>query len=94
MDYAEADSKFHNDIILASGSPRLVTLINNLMDSLQMMDMRAVSFRHPERIEESLAEHLRIIQAFKAKDEVLAEQLTREHFQHTRSYYESHLESR
>jgi DNA-binding GntR family transcriptional regulator len=94
IDYAQADSKFHNDIILASGSSRLFTLVNNLMDSLQMMDMRAVSFRYPERINESLAEHLRIIDAFKAKDEMLAEQLTREHFRRTLSFYEKHLESR
>ncbi len=94
IDYAQADSKFHKDIILASGSSRLITLVNNLMDNLQMMDMRAVSFRYPERIKESLAEHLKIIQAFKAKDEILAEQLTREHFRRTLSFYEKHLESR
>jgi DNA-binding GntR family transcriptional regulator len=94
IDYAQADAKFHNDIILASGSTRLAILVNNLMDSLQMMDMRAVSFKYPERIQESLAEHLRIIEAFKAKDEMLAEQLTREHFRRTRSFYERHLESR
>jgi DNA-binding GntR family transcriptional regulator len=94
IDYTQADSKFHNDIILASGSSRLVTLVNNLMDNLQMMDMRAVSFKYPERINESLAEHLQIIDAFKAKDEMRAEQLTREHFQRTRSFYEKHLESR
>jgi DNA-binding GntR family transcriptional regulator len=94
IDYGQADSKFHNDIILASGSSRLITLVNNLMDSLQMMDMRAVSFKYPERINESLAEHLRIIDAFKAKDEMRAEQLTREHFRRTRSFYEKHLESK
>jgi len=58
-----------------------------------MLDMRAVSFRYPERIKESLAEHLKIIEAFKAKDAILAENLTREHFQRTRFYYEKHLES-
>ena len=93
LDYAEADEQFHSEIIRASGSTRLVGLINNLKDSLQMLDMRAVSFRYPERIKESLAEHLKIIEAFKAKDAVLAETLTRDHFQHTRFYYEKHLES-
>jgi len=93
IDYAQADEQFHSDIIQASGSTRLVGLVNNLTDSLQMLDMRAVSFRYPERIKESLAEHLKIIDAFRARDAVMAEKLTREHFQHTRFYYEKHLES-
>jgi DNA-binding GntR family transcriptional regulator len=93
LDYAEADEQFHSEIIRASGSTRLVRLVTNLKDSLQMLDMRAVSFRYPERIKESLAEHLKIIEAFKAGDAVLAENLTRKHFQHTRFYYEKHLES-
>ena len=94
IDYAEADEAFHNEIIGASGSTRLVELIGNLKDSLQMLDMRTVSFRYPERIKESLSEHLKIMKAFKARNMVLAERLTREHFQHTRRYYEKHLESR
>lgn len=93
IDYAQADEQFHSEIIQASGSTRLVGLVNNLTDSLQMLDMRAVSFRYPERIKESLAEHLKIIDAFRARDAVMAENLTREHFQHTRFYYEKHLQS-
>ena len=93
IDYAEADETFHSEIIQAPGSARLLSLVNNLKDSLQMLDMRAASFRYPERIKESLAEHLGIIKAFRAKDAALAERLTREHFQHTRVYYEKHLES-
>jgi DNA-binding GntR family transcriptional regulator len=92
--YAEADEQFHSEIIEASGSTRLIGLVNNLKDSLQMLDMRAVSFRYPERIRRSLDEHLKIIEAVKARDGALAETLTREHFQHTRTYYEKHLESR
>jgi DNA-binding GntR family transcriptional regulator len=93
IDYAQVDEHFHNEIIMTSGSTRLVGLVNNLKDSLQMLDMRAVSFHYPERIKQSLAEHLKIVEAFKAKDAVLAEKLTREHFQNTRVYYEKHLES-
>ena len=92
IDYAQADEQFHSEIIQAAGSTRLVGLVSNLTDSLQMLDMRAVSFRFPERIKESLAEHLKIIKAFQARDEALAEKLTREHFQRTRSYYESFLD--
>jgi DNA-binding GntR family transcriptional regulator len=94
IDYAQADEQFHSEIIKASKSARLVGLVNNLKDSLQMLDMRAVSLRNPDRIDESMTEHLKMIEAFKARDPVLAEQLTRENFQHVRVYYEKHLESR
>ena len=93
IDYAQADEQFHSEIIQAAGSTRLVGLVSNLTDSLQMLDMRAVSFGFPERIKESLAEHLKIIEAFRARDAVRAEKLTREHFRHTRFYYEKHLKS-
>ncbi len=94
IDYAQADERFHSEIIGASGSTRLVGLVSNLKDTLQMLDMRTVSFRYPERIQQSLSEHLKIIGAFRTRDGALAEKLTREHFQRTRFYYEKHLESR
>jgi DNA-binding GntR family transcriptional regulator len=94
IDYAQADEKFHSEIIQASGSTRLIELVNNLKDSLQMLDMRVVSFRYPERVKKSMEEHLRIIETFRKRDMILAEKLTREHFQHTLVYYEQHLGSR
>ena len=94
IDYAQADELFHSMIIQACGSTRLVGLINNLKDSLQMLDMRAVSFRFPERITESLAEHMEIIEAFRKRNEILAETLTRKNFQQSRFHYEGHLEPR
>jgi DNA-binding GntR family transcriptional regulator len=94
IDYAQADELFHSMIIQACGSTRLVGLINNLKDSLQMLDMRAVSFRFPERITESLAEHMEIIVAFRKRNEILAETLTRKNFQQSRFHYEGHLEPR
>lgn len=88
-EYARLDEKFHGEVIQASGSARLIDLTNNLKDSLQMLNMRTVNFRLAGRIKESRAEHMKIIKAFEARDEALAEKLTREHFQRTRSYYES-----
>lgn len=87
VDYAQADERFHADLIRACGSTRLVGLIRNLSDNLQMLDMRRVNFSFPGRIKESLAEHRRIIEAFKAGDGELAEKRAREHFQRTRSHY-------
>jgi DNA-binding GntR family transcriptional regulator len=93
IDYAQVDEKFHSEIIQASGSTRLIELVNNLKDSLQMLDMRVVSFRYPERVRKSMEEHLRIIETFKKRDMAQAEKLTREHFQHTLIYYKQHLGS-
>ena len=90
--YAEADQRFNIDIILASGSSRVIALTNGLRDTLQMMNMRAVTFRYPERIKDSLVEHGKIIEAFRSRDGMLAEQLIREHFRQTRLYYESHIQ--
>jgi len=89
VDYAQLDEKFHDEVIQASGSARLIDLTKNLKDSLQMLNMRTVSFRFAHRVKESRTEHMRIIRAFETRDEDLAEKLTREHFQRTRSYYES-----
>jgi DNA-binding GntR family transcriptional regulator len=90
--YAEADEQFHSDIVNGCGSKYLVTLINNLQDSVQMPELRKLSFRSPDRIRESVAEHLRIIKAMKEGNEKKAEELAREHFGHTELYYESHVD--
>jgi len=87
VDYGQADERFHADLIRACGSARLVGLIRNLSDNLQMLDMRRVNFSFPGRIKESLAEHQKIIEALKAGDGELAEKRAREHFQRTRSHY-------
>jgi len=90
--YAKADEQFHNDIINSSGSNQLISLINNLHDTVQMSEMRKVSFRSPERIKDSMTEHLKIIKAIREGNDKLAEGLAREHFRHTRVYYKSHVE--
>ncbi len=91
-EYARKDEQFHSQIIQNCGSNRLIDLINNLKDTLHMMDMRTVSFESPARIRESRAEHRRILQAFKSGDGDLAEKFTRENFKHTLAYYESQLQ--
>ena len=91
-EYGQLDEKFHNEVIQASGSARLIDLIKNLHDNLQMLNMRAVSFASPQRIRESLEEHMKIIRAFEAREGDLAEKLAREHFQRTRSNFERELD--
>jgi len=90
-DYAQTDEKFHQEIVQACGSERVIGMVSNLNDNLQMLGMRKVIFRSPARIKDSIAEHRKIIEALKVGDEYLAEQATREHFQITRSYYLNQL---
>jgi len=87
-EYSQADRLFHEGIINACGMDRLINLLQNLYDSLQMSDVLSMTFQFPGRIEESMAEHQKIIEAFKKHDEDLAEKVAREHFQHAKYYYQ------
>lgn len=87
MDYAAADRRFHEHIVNASGVSRLTDLIHNLYDSLQMANMLRLMFMMPSRVEDSMAEHARIIEAFRRGDEDSAEMLAREHFRQTKAFY-------
>lgn len=91
--YAMTDERFHNDLIQASNSKRLIEMIQNTHDNLEMMDMRKVNFKSDERIKESLHEHYRIIEALKSGDKEKAELCAREHGKSTRCYYEAQLET-
>ncbi len=86
-DYARADRQFHEHIVAASGMERLVGLIRNLYDSIQMANMLRIIFLMPGRIEESMEEHNRIIETFRNRDEKAAEENARRHFQQTQAYY-------
>jgi DNA-binding GntR family transcriptional regulator len=92
ISYESADESFHSEIIQTSKSKRLIDLIQNTHDNLEMMDMRKVSFKSPERIKESMKEHYKIIDAFKAGDKDKAEYYARDHFRNIRSYYQTQLE--
>jgi DNA-binding GntR family transcriptional regulator len=87
LDYAVADKRFHEHIVNACGVARLVGLIRNLYDSIQMANMLRITFLVPGRVMESINEHDQLIEAFGKRDGDLAERLAREHFQHTRSFY-------
>jgi DNA-binding GntR family transcriptional regulator len=87
IDYAQADKLFHEHIINASGMERLIGMIRNLYDGLQMTNMLRIIFMLPGRVDESLAEHVGLIEAFRAGDADQAERLAREHLRQTRSYY-------
>jgi len=87
LEYVEADRRFHQEIVQACGMKRLVELIQTLSLSFQVRTALTASFNSPERIRESIAEHRRIIEAIRTRDEDLVERVTRENFRRTRDFY-------
>ena len=86
LEYTEADRLFHSDIVQACGMTRLIDMIKNLYDTLRMNKILAGSFESQERIRNSMAEHLRIVEAMRAGEGDRVELLMRENFQHTRGF--------
>jgi len=81
-DYTQADLEFHNLIIKASRNDLLINIMNTLNDHIQMLRIQTVS--HEGRMEQSLVEHFKIIQAMEQKDHSSAEYLMREHIRKMR----------
>lgn len=86
INYPESDRRFHQDIVTACGMKRLQELIRNLQDSMQMIKALRASFESPQRIEQSLAEHRRIIEALRSGDPDQVERAMRDNFRRTRHF--------
>jgi len=84
--YTESDRRFHEHIVTACGMKRLQEIIRNLHDSMQMIKALKASFESPRRIEQSLAEHRRIIEALRSGDPDQVEQAMRDNFRRTRRF--------
>jgi len=80
--YSKADVDFHNLLLKACGNDRLVQIMNNLYDHIQMLRLRSVIL--PGRAEKSLQEHLLVIEALEKRDPDLAEKRIREHIQNVK----------
>ena len=80
--YSQANVQFHKMIIAASKSKKLISLIHNLFDQMDMVRLRTISI--PGRAEKSLIEHLEIIDALEKGNGIRAEHLIRAHIQDLR----------
>ena len=80
--YAREDFKFHQTIIKLSDARRLTTLISTLYDHIRIFRLTTMGL--PDRMKVSLAEHDRLIEAFRRKDASEAESLMRRHIRHVR----------
>ncbi len=75
--YAHRNVRFHNKIIDASRNQKLIALIRNLYDQMDMVRLNTIAL--PGRARKSLAEHLNIIRFIEAQKAEAAEKYLRAH---------------
>ena len=80
--YAREDFKFHETIIRLSHARRLTDLISTLYDHIRIFRLTTMGLSN--RMKTSLAEHKRIVGAFRDKNAAEAERLMRRHIRHVR----------
>lgn len=88
--YSDANVRFHQAIIRASGCELIGELVENIV--VHMRGVRKVAMRHDGRAERSLAEHREIIQALEDRDGDRAERLVREHNLSLAHHVEAHCD--
>lgn len=75
----EADTEFHDLLYRASRNQRLVQIIGNLREQIQRF--RAASLATPGRMQETLEEHKKIVEAVAKRNGALARRLAEEHIE-------------
>jgi DNA-binding GntR family transcriptional regulator len=89
-DYTQADLEFHNLVLKVSQNALLISIMNTLNDHIQLVRLQTVS--HEGRLEQSLLEHDKIIEAFEKKDHASADFLMRDHIRKVRESALKHYE--
>jgi DNA-binding GntR family transcriptional regulator len=87
-EYSEANIEFHQAIIKLSGCELIAEMTQNLF--IHIRAIRTVSLKDDSRAARSISEHLAIIDALRARDGDLAEQLVREHTLKLGAHVEKH----
>jgi len=75
--YSQADVAFHAAFLRLSGNLRLVQMVENARDHIARF--RFIMLRHPGRLEESVAEHRRVVTAFQTRDAEAANREVKRH---------------
>ena len=87
-EYSQANISFHQTIVKLGGSKLIEDMTQNLF--IHIRAIRTVSLRQDNRAERSMAEHMQIIDALKARNPDLAERLVREHTLGLAAHVEKH----
>lgn len=75
----EADAEFHDILYRASRNDRLSGIINNLRE--QFTRFRSISMAYPGRLQNTLDEHRRLVEAIAQRRVEVAQQVAREHME-------------
>ena len=73
---------FHYHVALATGNQRLAEVVDNLLTQMQRLLLQRLDLR--ENADEMLAEHHRLLEAFRARDEQTARLVMQEALQNAR----------
>jgi DNA-binding GntR family transcriptional regulator len=76
-EYSEANIEFHQSIIRLSGNSVLISLAENLFTHMRMIRRKTIVEK--DRVEHSIRDHMKIIEALEARDTASAEELVRNH---------------
>ena len=76
-EYSEANIEFHQSIIRLSGNSVLISLAENLFTHMRMIRRKTIVEK--DRVENSIRDHMNIIEALEARDTTRAEELVRNH---------------
>ncbi|MFY0542907.1 GntR family transcriptional regulator [Brevibacillus sp. H7] len=82
-EFISIDKDFHHALAELSGNRRLVQLMQTLSDQMRWIGIRAVLL--PGRTEQTLQEHLAILEGLKRRDLEQAKQAVLAHIEHTRN---------
>jgi len=77
--YVEANTLFHESILKGCGNSKLLYHYDLLINQLPYRQFVYLTLEQPDRLEKSVQEHKRIVEAIKSQNSKLAEQLMREH---------------
>lgn len=77
----ELDLQFHDVLYRASRNDRLVGIIYNLQE--QFTRFRSISIQYPGRMENTIEEHTRLVEAVAQRDVESAQQAAREHIENS-----------
>lgn len=81
--FIQTDKDFHIFLARLSGNDRLTQLIATISDQMRWFGVSALHL--PNRTEQTLQEHARIIECIKNREIVSAKQAVLEHIEHTRN---------
>jgi DNA-binding GntR family transcriptional regulator len=79
-EYSDENIRFHQSIIRLGKCELLSEIAESLF--IHMQAIRSRSLRGPDRVAESVVDHLHIIEAMEKRDAELSEKLVREHTEH------------